>query len=164
MESTVSYIIIIVIIIVSVMVYNYKKQQIRIYLLSNQLYPELSIDIKIKKLKGVINAILIDVLALEDIVIQDIKTELISSKREFNTYSLIELINTKDLPIIVKKDTRVEFLVPFEEYKTLLKDGPHPFRTFRFMVLSDIDKPYKSHEMGFNKKWVMYRPDSGNYN
>ncbi len=164
MESTISYILIAIIVIVSVIVYNYKKQQVRIYLLSEQIYPELRLEVKIKKFKGLTSSILIHVLAFEDTTIKDIQVELISSKREFNSYSLDELISLNQLPIVLKKDTSIEYCVPFESYKALLRDGPHPFRTFRFMILSKNNKPYKSHEMGFNKKWVIYRPDSGNYN
>ncbi len=164
MESTISYIIIIVIVILSIMVYNYKKKQTRRYLLSVQQFPELNLEIKIQKHLGVINAILVVVYPKTDLILADIKIELISAKREFNYYSLDHLIHNINLPTNIVKNKMIEFEVPFESFKSLLADGEHPFRTFRFLVTSNINKPYKSHEMGFNKKWVIYRPDTGSYN
>ena len=87
----------------------------------------------------------------------DIKIELISAKREFNYYSLRSLISTKSLPTKLYKNTQIEFLIPFEEFRTLLMDGEHPFRTFRFIAISDKGKSYKSHEMGFDKKWIIWK-------
>ena len=96
--------------------------------------------------------------------LNDIKIELISAKREFNYYSLESLKSTNSFPTKLEKNTTVEFLILFEEFRTLLMDGEHPFRTFRFIAVSDKGQSYKSHEMGFDKRWVIYRPDSGTYN
>ena len=164
MESTISYIIIIVIVILSITVYNYKKKQTRQYLLSTQQFPELNLEIKIQKHLGKINAILVVAYPKKDVTLTDIKIELITGKREFNYYSLDHLINNINLPINIVKDKKIEFEIPFESFKSLLADGEYPFRTFRFLITSNINKLYKSHEMGFNKKWVIYRPDTGSYN
>jgi len=164
MESTVSYILIAVIIILAFTVYNYRKKQTRYYLLSRQKYPKLELKIIIQKTQRKISAVVISLSTVEDLDLSDIKVELISHKREFNYYSLASLISTNRLPSKLKKNTKVEFSVPFEEFRTLLMDGEHPFRTFRFVAVSEKDKSYKSHELGFDKKWVIYRPDSGKYN
>lgn len=164
MESAVTYIIIAVIVVLSITVYNYRKKQIRYYLLSVHTYPELIIGINIQKTKGKISAVLIRLTTDRNLVLSDIKIELISSKREFNYYSLQSLINTNSFPMKLEENKKTEFLVPFEEFRTLLMDGDHPFRTFRFVAVSDKNQSYKSHEMGFDKKWVIYRPDSGRYN
>lgn len=164
MESTVSYIIIVVLVILSIAVYNYRKQKIRYYLLSEQLYPEIKIGVKIKKNKGKIIGILINFLAVKDVVLADVRVELISKEREFNFYSLSFLINNERFPIELKAERKKEFLISIEQFRKLLMDGEHPFRTFRFVGLSERGQVFKSHEMGFDKKWVIYRPDSGKYN
>jgi len=150
--------------ILSFTVYNYRKKQIRYYQLSIQKYPELVISIVIQKTQRKISAVIVKLSTIEDLDLSDIKTELISRKREFNYYSLKPIISTNDLPTKLEKNTKIEFLIPFEEFRTLLMDGEHPFRTFRFIAVSDKGKSYKSHEMGFDKKWIIYRPDSGTYN
>jgi len=164
MESTVNYIIVAAIVVLSITVYNYKKKQIRYYLLSVQRYAELNISVNIQKHKGKISAILVKLTANKDQVINDLKIELISSKREFNYYSLQPIIETSSFPYKLDKSNEIEFLIPFEDFRTLLMDGEHPFRTFRFVAVSDKGQSFKSHEMGFDKKWVIYRPDSGTYN
>jgi hypothetical protein len=164
MESTVSYIIIVVLVILSIIVYNYKKKKIRYYLLSEQQYPELKIGVNIQKYQGKIVAILINFLAVKNVTLIDLRIELISKEREFNFYSLKLLINAESFPIKLKPERKMEFLIPMEEFRTLLMDGEHPFRTFRFVGISERGQAFKSHEMGFDKKWIIYRPDTGKYN
>ena len=164
MESTVSYIIIAVIMALVVTVYNYKKKQIRYYLLSLQQYPELDLTINIKKTQGKISAIIIEVKGNKLVTLEDVKVELISKKREFNSYSLQKLMEGSTLPSILEKGNELEYIIPFDDFKSLLMDGEFPFSTYRFVVINSLNQPYKSHEMGFNKRWVIYRPDTGNYN
>lgn len=164
MESVLSYIVIIGLIIVSVFIYNIRKKQSRIYLLSAQNYPELKLSINIEKKEGEINAILLKIIPVLDIELKDAKVELISSKREFNYYSLAHYYSNSNSFNTMYANSEEQIRIPFDEFKTLLKDGEHPFRTFRFVVYAKNDKPFKSHELGFNKKWIIYRPDSGSYN
>ena len=164
MESTVSYILVAVIMILSFTVYNYRKKQVRYYVLSIQKYPELNLSIIIQKTQRKISAVIVKITTIDDLGLSNIKIELISAKREFNYYSLESIITTNSLPTKLERNTKIEFLVPFEEFRTLLMDGEHPFRTFRFIAVSDKGQSYKSHEMGFDKKWIIYRPDSGKYN
>jgi len=164
MESTVSYILMAVVVILSIIVYRYKKKQIRYYLLSVQNYPEIILSIDIQKHEGKISAILVKLTAIKDITFGDIRIELISKKREFNSYSLKPLLSSESFPFKLKADGKTEFFIPFEEFRTLLMDGEHPFSTFRFVVLAENGQTFKSHEMGFNKRWIIYRPDSGTYN
>ncbi len=148
----------------TVTVYNYKKKQIRRYLLSMQQYPEADVSVNIQKTQSKISDIIIKVLANKDIDINDIKVELISKKREFNYYSLASLVENSKFPVTLNKSADIEFVIPFNDFKAKLMDGEHPFSTYRFMVIANQNQSYKSHEMGFNKRWVIYRPDTGNYN
>ena len=164
MESVLSYIVIIALIIISVFIYNIRKKQSRIYLLSVQNYPDLKLSVNIEKKEGEINAILLNIIPVIDIELKDAKVELISKKREFNYYSLTSYYSDNNAFNTMHANSEEQIKIPFNEFKTLLKDGEHPFRTFRFVVYAKNDKPYKSHELGFNKKWIIYRPDSGSYN
>ena len=164
MESTVTYIIIAVIMALVITVYNFKKKQIRYYLLSLQQYPELSISTNIKKTQGKISNIIINITANKKVILSDVRVELISKNREFNYYSLQQFLELNNFPSKLDVGSKTEFSIPFDEFKALLMDGEFPFSTYRFMVVSDKEHMYKSHEMGFNKRWVIYRPDTGNYN
>ena len=164
MESTVTYIIIAVIMALVITVYNFKKKQIRYYLLSLQQYPELSISTNIKKTQGKITNIIISITTNKEVILNDVRVELISKKREFNYYSLQQFLKLNNFPIKLEVGSKTEFSISFDDFKALLMDGEFPFSTYRFMVVSGKEHMYKSHEMGFNKRWVIYRPDTGNYN
>lgn len=164
MEGTVTYITIAIIVVLVITVYNYRKKQVRYYLLSLQRYPELILSISIQKQKGKISAVIIKLSAIQNVELKDLQIELITAQREFNSYSLKSLLNSDPFPAMLEEKSEIKFLVRFEDFRTLLMDGEHPFRTFRFVIVSDKDQKYKSHEMGFDKKWIIYRPDSGTYN
>lgn len=144
--------------------YNIRKKQTRDYILSIQNYPKLKFGVNIQKNDGKITAILLNINPLTNIKIIDMKIELITADRNFNYYSLETITNNIKLPQELSPNENVIITIPFDEFKSLLVDGEHPFRTFRFVIYDDADKAYKSHELGFNKKWVIYRPDSGSYN
>ena len=164
MESTVTYIVIAIIMALTITVYNYKKKKIRYYLLSKQQYPELTISVDIKKTEGKISAIIISNTAKVPVEIVDFKVELISKKREFNYYSLQQLLIDNSLPAVLNNAQKFQFEISFDKFKELLMEGELLFRTFRFVTISKNGRSFKSHEMGFNSRWVIYRPDSGNYN
>ena len=164
MESILSYTIIIVFIVISVYVYNIRKNTTRTFLLSDQHYPIASLNVWIQKEKGKIESIIIEVKNREKLRIVDIKTELITGKREFNYYDHMQLSNSNPMPVDLSPDKDYKMELPFNSFKELMSEGKHPFRTFRFVVEGDDGKTFKSHELGFNSKWVIYRPDTGSYN
>lgn len=164
MESTITYIVIAILVIIFVVVYNIRKQQTRSYLLSEQLYPNIDFSVNIVKHQSKIETISLKAIANKKITINSIKVELITRSREFNYYSLNNYITSTNFPIKLNISDEMSFNLPFDEFKRLLNEGDLPFRTFRFTIVSDNDKSYKSHELGFNKKWIIYRPDSGTYN
>lgn len=165
MESIISYSVIILLIIVSIYVYNIRKSQTRIFTLSEQIYATNSLYVMILKKSGKIDSVIISVKAVKPITIDEIKVELITGKREFNYYDLRNIVNEEtEFPFKTTSDSETKFTIPFNDFKSMLSDGVHPFRTFRFIISSDSNTPFKSHELGFNKKWVIYRPDTGSYN
>lgn len=163
MESTISYIVIILLIIISIYTYNKRKTRINIFSLSIQKYPQIILNIKINKYKGKITDIILEQNSNNNITIVNTKVELISKKREFNYYELTNISNTA-VPYTLKAGESRSTSIPLESFKSLLMDGEHPFRTFRFMITDASGKNYKSHELGFDKKWIIYKPDSGHYN
>ena len=164
MESILSYTIIIVFIIISVYVYNIRKNTTRTYLLSDQHYPNASFYIWIKKEKGKIESIIIEVKNSEKLSISDIKAELITGKRDFSYYDYNQLSDTVSLPVDISPNNGYRLELPFNAFKELMSKGEHPFRTFRFVADCKGGRTFKSHELGFNSKWVIYRPDTGTYN
>ncbi len=164
MENTITYIVITILMVLTIAFYNYKKKRIRQFLLSQQHYPELNINIYIEKNQGDISAAIVSITANKDIIITDIKVEVISKKREFNYYSLQKIVNDNSVPLKLSTGVSAKFTVPFIDFKSLLMDGEYPFKTFRFLVASNNKRLFKSHEMGFDKRWTIYRPDTGSYN
>jgi len=164
MESIISYVIIITIVIVSIYIYNIRKKQTRDYILSIQNYPNLEFGVNIQKNNDIITAIILKLRLLTETSITNIKVELITADRKFYYYDLKSLTNNINTPTSMDQKGDVLTTIPFDEFRTLLADGEHPFRTFRFVIYDNAEKAYKSHELGFNKKWVIYRPDSGSYN
>ena len=163
MESTVSYIVIAALIVISVYVYNLRKNRISTFSISIQQFPALILIIKIKKNKGRIEDIIIEIQSKSQLEIISTKAELISKTRDFNYYDLQNIAELK-LPLNLEKGKSRHIILSFNSFKSLLMDGEHPFRTFRFTITDSSGKKYKSHELGFNKKWVLYKPDSGHYN
>ncbi len=164
MESIIGYIIIILFVTVSVYVYNSRKNTIRSFVLSEQIYPGIIYRVWIKKEKGSISSIILDLSCKRNIEINELKVELITLKRTINSYSLNTLAQNTTLPKKVDSGENINIEINFDQFKTLLSEGDLPFRTFRFVILTAQGGIFKSHELGFNKKWIIYRPDSGNYN
>ncbi|MDG2080876.1 MAG: hypothetical protein P8J47_03735 [Bacteroidales bacterium] len=164
MESILSYTVIILVIVISIYIYNIRKKQSRIFSLSEQNFPSNIFYVKIAKLNGVITSILIEIYALKDMNITSVRAELITGKRVFNYYDISGLCNNLDLPLDLTASHSCKIEIPFTDFKNKMNDGELPFRTFRFVINDDRNNPFKSHELGFNSKWIIYRPDTGSYN
>lgn len=156
--------VIIVFMVITIYVYNLRKNSSKVFSLSEQVYPGISLQIRIKKHRGKINGILITLMNKDRLVINDIKAELITGKREFNYYNHNKLPLQIELPVIIDSGNGFETEIPFLSFKEIMSEGDLPFRTFRLVIVTDDGKTYKSHELGFNSKWVIYRPDTGSYN
>ena len=164
MESILSYTVIILVIVISIYIYNIRKKQSRIFSLSEQNFPSNIFYVKIVKLNGVITSILIEIYALKDMNITSVRAELITGKRVFNYYDISGLCNNLDLPLDLTESHSCKIEIPFTDFKKMMNDGELPFRTFRFVINDYRNNPFKSHELGFNSKWIIYRPDTGSYN
>lgn len=164
MESVLGYILIIILVIVSVYFYNLRKKTSRTFTLSQQNYADAVFKVRVIKEKGTITKLILALESKKDLDITSISVELITRKREFNSYDLCDVFIDIKVPFLVNSNEAYNVELDFEKFKKLLADGDLPFRTFRFVVKAKNNTAYKSHELGFNKRWVIYRPDSGTYN
>ena len=164
METIISYVFIGLVLIISLITYRYKRIKIRQYVLSEQLYPMLVFSLYIEKHLGKIAANILQIKTLDDITIEKICLELIDKRREFHYYDLKEHQLVTDVPMRIKSNHSFQYRIDYKQLTELLEKGGLPFRTFRFVVTDQIGRKYKTHELGLNKKWQLFRPDSGNYN
>lgn len=164
MEDVITYIVVFGVIIGGVAIWQLRRSKPRPYVLSIQRYPELEMQVLVRKQEGKTKDFVIQFQAGHDNLLNNISVELISKDRAFE--SLEEgLINSHiELPLSISKNQTVEFVYPFPTFKKYLTDQSFSFKTFRIVLQIDNNKKFKSHEMAFNKNWVIYRPDSGKYN
>lgn len=164
MEDALTYIVVFGLIIGGVAIWQIRRSKSRPYVLSFQRYPELEMQVIVRKQEGKTKDFVIQILAEQNKILNKISIELISKTRAFE--SLDEgLINSHiKLPLAISKNQTVEFVYPFLTFKKYLTGQSFSFKTFRVVLQTDDKKKFKSHEMAFNKNWVIYRPDSGKYN
>ena len=164
METFLALFFIAFLIVGTVMTYRHKKIAIKQFLISENTYPQLVIGIYVEKTKGKLSAVKVQIKGIETLTLNKLKLELITRKREFNYYDLSETHLVDGLPQKLNKQHSTEFSISYSDLKNLLEQGQLPFRTFRFVATDSTGKPYKSHELGLDKKWQIMRPDSGHYN
>lgn len=164
METILTLIFVSALLIGSLVTYQHKRVKIRRFVLSEQWYPSINLQLSLEKKQGKISHVILHITALKSIDINKIKIELINRKREFNYYNLEEKKLIKQAGKNLSNKEFISYKIEYLELKNLLEQGELPFRTFRFVVIDKLGKTYKTHELGLNKKWELMRPDSGNYN
>jgi len=164
METIISLVVLVILIAASLVTYHHKRVKTRQFLLSEQIYPALTLSVIVEKFQTNITHVVLRMKALESLEITAVSMELINRKREFNHYDLTkEGLISEPLNKLQPKDIQ-SIKLDYPELKNLLENGELPFRTFRFVVTDKTNRKFKSHELGLNKKWQMLRMDSGNYN
>lgn len=164
MEDIITYVLVFGVIIGGVAIWQLRRSKSRPYILSNQKYPELEIQVIVRKQEGKTKDFVIQIQTRQDCLLNNISIELISKTRSFENLDSGLIKDHIEFPLTVSKNQTVEFVYPFLTFKKYLTDQTFSFRTFRVVLQTEKDKKFKSHEMAFNKNWVIYRPDSGNYN
>ena len=164
MEDILTYIIVFGVIIGGVAIWQLRRSKPRPYVLSTQNYPELQLRIIIQKQEGKTKDFIIQTTGLQKLSIANVFVELISKKRTFEKIDTGLINENLDLPIAVLKNQTARFVYPFASFKKYLLSSDFSFKSFRVVVEDHNEKKYKSHEMAFNKNWVIYRPDTGTYN
>ncbi len=164
METILTLLLIGLLIAGSLIAYKHRKTGKKQYLLSENIFPQLVLGIYVQKTNGKLSGIIVRLKALEDEIIKKVQLELITRKRDFGYYDMLENKLIDRLPLSINKHHSTDMVIAYSDLKNLLEDGDLPFLTFRFVVTNENGKPFKSHELGLNKKWQIMRPDSGHYN
>ncbi|NOY49028.1 MAG: hypothetical protein GXO88_00455 [Chlorobi bacterium] len=162
MEDILTYVIVFGLIIGGVAVWQIRYAKPRPYWLSHQLFPEMQMWVLIEKKDGKHKSVIIKTMRNKNLSLHPPKAELINSKRERLIIDLAE----KEKQERAREDGQIETItgLDFDEFYKLLNSSEFKFSTFRIIVENDAGKRYKSQELAFNKRWTIYRPDSGKYN
>ena len=164
MEDIITYFIVFGLIIGGVAVWQLRRSKPRPYVLSTQHYPELKLRVLIQKQEGKTKNLVVQLIGHQELKVSSIFIELISRSRTFQMINAGQINADNELPLILRKDQIARFSYPFTTFKTYLQKSSFSFKSFRIAVETENGKKYKSHELAFNKTWVIYRPDSGTYN
>jgi hypothetical protein len=164
MEDILTYVIVFGLIIGGVAVWQLRRSKPRPYLLSTQNYPELQLKIIIQKQEGKTKDFVIELKSAQQLSIRNVYIELISKTREFKKIEDGLINDHLELPLSLQPNQNAQLIYPFDSLRNHLQNRQFAFQSFR-VVLEDLNrKKFKSHEMAFNKNWVIYRPDTGRYN
>lgn len=164
MEDILTYIIVFGLIIGGVAIWQLRRSKARPYVLSTQNYPELQLRVIIQKQEGKTKDFVIQLSSSQELSLDNVFIELISKSRAFEKIDDGLINENIDLPLALKQNQTAKFIYPFDSFKKYLQNGEFKFKSFRVVVEDINKKKYKSHEMAFNKNWVIYRPDTGRYN
>ncbi|RLD42518.1 MAG: hypothetical protein DRI89_07040 [Bacteroidetes bacterium] len=164
MEDILTYVIVFGVIIGGVAIWQLRRSKARPYVLSTQNYPELQLRVIIQKQDGKTKDFLVQTTGLQELSVSSLFVELISKSRSFAKIDTGLIHKNLDLPILILQNQVIQFIYPFDSFKKYLQSSDFKFKSFRVVLEDGNGKKYKSHEMAFNKNWVIYRPDTGRYN
>jgi hypothetical protein len=131
---------------------------------SVQPYPECILKVLVTKLTGKIKSITLKVIARKDLILNDVKIELIDKNREFSHLQINSKVFNLTFPLAISQGKLIELEIPFEDFKAALLEQEKTFQTFRITAETESGKKFKTHELTFNKNWTIYKPDTGKYN
>ena len=163
MEDIITYIIVFGLLIGGVALWQFKQSKTRPYILSHQIFPELDLWLIIEKSEGKTKDFIIKLNPKKEVKTKIPVVELLNSKREVHIVDLYEFTKNKG-EILRSEDSKIIYKYSFDEFSSLLNDGDFKFKTFRVSIENQSGSKFKSHELAFNKRWTIYRPDSGKYN
>lgn len=164
MEDILTYVIVFGLIIGGFAFWQFRYSKPRPYILSQQIFPELDLLVLIEKAEGKTKDFLININLKKQLVIKSPYVELIDKKRQSEIVLINEFISTKNQNPEPNKEKNISYKYSFSEFSDLLKKREFKFKTFRIIIENNSGKIFKSHELAFNKNWIIYRPDSGKYN
>jgi len=162
MDSIIGYVVLFIVGLTVLYAYQWRKIKKRDLSLSRQAYADAILELFIQKQHGKTQKIILQIIAKTDLQLQDIAVELIGKKREFQTVKFST--DDSDKLIFISKNNRHHFLIDPDFFKKFISEQGAEFRTFRLIVTNDKGKKFKTHELAFNSKWTLFKPDSGKYN
>ena len=162
MEDAITYLIVFGLIIGGVAFWQFRISKARPYMLSRQFFPELDLFLLIEKQEGKTKEFIIKIDFKKQTQLIPPVVELIDKNRNYKIISLDTLVNNNaGQP---ENKSSIRFKYSFSEFSQLLKNCGFRFKTFRLVIESKNGQKFKSHELAFNKRWTIYRPDGGKYN
>lgn len=165
MEDIVGYVILISVGLGLLYAYQYRRIKVRQLPLSFQIYPEVDLKVFIHKQHGKTSSILFRIIAKKDLIITNLIVELITKKRSFEYFQIKEMVQIPVLPLKLESMKYLDIAIPFEKFKSHITQKNISFKTLRLVAeIGEGNKKFKTHELAFNKNWVIFRPDSGKYN
>lgn len=162
MTDIITYIVVFGFILLGVVIWQARSSKPRPYWLSHQIYPSLKLWIQVVKKDGKHKYLIIKVETDTSNNIKKPYFELINSNREKLIVQIPE--NTSFITENIDNMLVSLFKIDFNEFSKTLKNNDFKFATFRICVEDKNHKVYKSHALAFDKKWTIFKPDSGTYN
>jgi len=162
MTDIVTYIVVFGLVISAVIVWQVRYGKPRPYWLSHQVFPDLKLWILVEKKDGKHKSLIIKTEQDSNIEIKAPSVELINISREKLKVE-IPKINPKIYKSSENKMT-FEYKYEFANFSKALKNNNFKFSTFKISLENNNGQMYKSHELAFDKRWTIFRPDSGKYN
>lgn len=163
MEDIIGYVILFVVGMIVLYAYQWKKSKKRHLPLSVQNYTDASLMFSIQKQNGKTQEYLLRIIAKSNIVLKSVSIELINSQRKIEVINIQDIATDKNKINLVNGNEHIFHFAP-EFLQAFLSQTDRKFNSFRFAVENDKGKKYKTHELAMNKKWSIYKPDSGTYN
>ncbi len=165
METTIGYIVIFGFGILLTALFLFRRDKKRMLPISEQAYPQIILTVLIKKEKGKISEIILQLRPLKKALqTSGFYLELTNEKHEKETLDIMHLIKIPSKNVSLKQSQPTLFTIPFNNFVKFLSDQPDSFDRFRFVIISAEDKKFKSHTLILNTRWGLFKQDSGKYN
>jgi hypothetical protein len=165
METTISYIIIFGFGILLAALYLFRKDKKRMLPVSEQTYSQLVIAIYIKKEKGKITEIILQLSPLRNTLqVSDFYLELTNEDHDKKTVDIKPLMKLPPETIELKPPGDYRFSILSQNFETFLSNQTGPYDRFRFVVVTQENNKFKSHTLAMNARWGLFKQDSGRYN
>lgn len=163
MEEIIGYIIIFGLGFGVIGLYFFRTDKQKTLPVSEQLYSDLKLSIGVIKEKNKVSKIWILVdLRNTKVSISGYYAEL-TDKEGNKTEIDLKPILKKNIPDTTDS-SKHKVILDFEQFKDEIKKRNFPLKKFRFIIVSDNNKKYKSHELGLHNWWNLMKLDSGHYN
>jgi hypothetical protein len=162
MTDIMTYVIVFGLIIIGVIIWQLRYGKARPYWLSHQIFPELKLWVFVEKKDGKHKSIIIKTEQGDKTQTYAPTVELINNSRENQIIQSPE--SEPQISKISENKITIEYKYDFNKLSKVLNSTDFNFSTFRFSIKNAKGQMYKSHELAFDKRWTIYRPDSGKYN
>lgn len=162
MTDIITYVVVFGLLITGVIVWQVRYGKPRPYWLSHQVFSEIKLWIYVEKKDGKHKFIIIKTEQDKKIKTYPPAVELINASREKLKVTIP--VTEPRISKITENKITIEYKYDFTNFSKVLNNNDFKFSTFRISIENANGQMYKSHELAFNKRWTIFRPDSGKYN